>query len=89
MCLRIKVVGEVFTFEPSQKTPLGRRDMAGGAAGDRVGDCDVFGNVVDRLGAVEGERGIVFCVVVDMFGVGKAFEFEAALIAGVGEKRSG
>ena len=43
------VVGELLAFEPTDEPPLGRRDVAGGPALDRVGDFGTEVDMVDRL----------------------------------------
>ena len=36
--LGVIVVGEMLALEPAEQPPLGRRDVAGGPALDRIGD---------------------------------------------------
>ena len=60
---RVKVVFETFAFEPSEESPFGRGQMAGGAPFDRIRHDLVFGNEVDRLGAFEREGRVVVGVV--------------------------
>ena len=74
--LGVVVVGEVLALEPAQQPPLGRRDVAGGPAFDRVGDLGRGVDVVDRLGPVERERRVVVGVVRDVVRVGVPLQLE-------------
>ena len=56
---RVDVVVEPFPLHPSQETPLGRSDMAGGPAFNRIGDLLGQVDMVDQLRPVERERQIL------------------------------
>ena len=52
----VEVVAEALALEPAEQAPLGRGEMTGLPALDRIGAFRVFRNVVVRLGPVERQR---------------------------------
>ncbi len=74
-----KVVREALPFHPSEEPPLGLGQVAGRAPLDGAGELRLEGDVVDRLGAVEGEGGVVVGAVGVVVGVGVAVQVEAGV----------
>ena len=76
------IMSESFTLQPADQTPLGRSKMAGGSSFDRVGNLNLFRDMVDRFRTVEGQWIISLCFIIQVFRIGISFQFKPGIQAG-------